>query len=72
MNDFIQSQKLDPIIEKNLKKLIDWMQLDCFQLWERLCPPEKQMEGFLLILDNVSTDIILKKYMLQYERIQNQ
>jgi len=72
MNDFMQSQKLDPHIEKILKQLIDWIELDRFYIWERLCPPEKQMEGFLLILDNVSTDIILKKYMLQYERIQNQ
>ena len=72
MNDFIQSQKLDPHIEKILKKLIYWIELDCFCLWEVLCPPEQHKEGFLLILDTVSIGIITEKYMMQYQIIQDQ
>ena len=72
LNDFIQSQKPDPHIEKILKKLIYWIELDCFCLWEVLCPPEQHKEGFLLILDTVSIGIITEKYMMQYQIIQDQ
>ncbi|HRU52093.1 MAG TPA: hypothetical protein P5543_07880 [Planctomycetota bacterium] len=71
LNDFIQNQKPAPYIEKILKKLIYWIELDCFQRWATICPPEQHKEGFLLILNTVSTGTIVEKYISQYQLIQN-
>ncbi len=72
LNDFIQNQKPDPYIEKILKKLIYWIELDCFQRFTTLCPPEQYKEGFLLILNTVSTGVLTEKYMQQYQLMQKQ
>ncbi|HRU52095.1 MAG TPA: glycosyltransferase family 2 protein [Planctomycetota bacterium] len=70
--EFVEKQKPPLSFEKSLTKIIHIIEENGLNIWNKICPPERKEEGFLLICNTLSKEAIVNRWLENHRFIQNQ